>query len=100
MTICWNISFFFEPVFALSLFIYLHFHWLLLQVFYIKIIGEHSTKGVTSVKLFSKVLKITSFWIFLIALVSEFKNHLLEKHHSEVAFDNLMLLITICNKHP
>ena len=96
MTICWYISFFFEPVFAVSFFIYLHFHFLLLQEICIKITGEHLRKGVTPVKLFCKVLKVTSSWILLIPHVSGFKNHL---EISEVAFNNPMLLVVIWNKY-
>ena len=80
MTICWNIPFFFEPVFVVSLFIYLHFYLLVLQANYIKTTGEHLRKGVTPVKLVSIVLKITLLWIFLSVLLSGFKNQCSENH--------------------
>ena len=102
MTICRSISFFFELVFAVSLlfiylFIYLHFHLLVSRAICIKTTGEHSRKGVTPVKLVSKILKPISFCIFLSALVSGVKNHLFER---EIVFNNPTLLIIIWNKYP
>ena len=52
----------------------------------IKTTKEHSRKDVTPVKAFSKVLNITSSWMFFIVLVSGFKNQRFQKHFREIFF--------------